>query len=225
MLLFDTDCDGVVIQPPAQVGDVRRPRLGGVTLREFGIAGTGKANGCRAIVVERGEGRSWGSTDALMVERLYTIEYEWSADLRDADASIITGCWFSECGNGLRLRECVYNCVTNCCFADNDGVGVALEGGTSSELAACILVRNERALEIDGASRVRVNGGCFETDGHGGGRNDLSLVRLRNGASAIVTGAVFHSEVQPFRVAVECDESSRADVHGCAISGAVDRLT
>jgi hypothetical protein len=222
--MFDHDCDGVVIKAPPSPGKERPPRLGGITLREFGIAGTGKQNGHCGIIVRKGEGWTWGSTDALLLERLYVIDYEWSARLETADMSVITGCWFSECGNGLHLHHCVYNCVTNCCFADTDGVGALVDHGKSSEFTANVFVRNVRGLEIEGARLIRVTGNCFETDKHTPGRDDLSLIRVRDKAQAVITGAVFFTAGKRFSSAIECDETSNVVTSGCMIDGEIGQL-
>lgn len=224
LLLFDRDCDGIVIEALPAPSAERPPRLGGISLREFGIAGTGKQNGHCGIIVRKGEGWRWGSTDALLLERLYVIDYGWSARLETADMTVVTGCWFSECGNGLHLQDCVYNCVTNCCVADTDGIGVLVEHGKSSEFAANVFVRNVRGLEIHGAHRIRVTGNCFETDKHILGRDDLSLIRLRNCAQAVITGAVFFSEEKRFPFAIESDDSSNVVTAGCMVNGAIGQL-
>lgn len=224
LLLFDQDCDGIVIEAPPAPSEERPPRLGGITLRDFGISGTGKQNGRCGIIVRKGEGWTWGSTDALLLDRLYVIEYGWSARLATADMTVISACWFSECGNGLHLQDCVYNCVTNCCFADTDGIGVLVERGISSELTANVFVRNVRGLEIDSAQRIRVTGNCFETDKHTPGRDDLSLVRLRNNAKVVITGAVFFSQDKRFSFAIEADESSSVVTTGCMVEGEIGQL-
>jgi len=190
LLLFE-GCDGLVIQPPAKAGAERPPRLGGITFRDFGIAGTGRQSGQTGIVVKSGEGWRWGSTDGLLIDRLYTIDLSWAGDFAFCDMSVITSSWFSECGNGLRFDRCVYNCVTNCCFADNDGWGLLVSKGKGCELTSNIFVRNKVALEGQATSRLRVVGGTFETDGAGGQRCDEALVKLRECEDTVLSSANF----------------------------------
>ena len=187
-LLRFEGCDGIRIQAPPQVGDQRLPRLGGITLRELGIAGTGRQDQQRGIVVQPSEGRGWGSTDALLLDRVYCIDLHWAGDFTSADMSVMTNCWFSECGNGIRLRHCVYNCLSNGCIADNDGIGVLLESCKGCDLTGNIFVRNEHGLRVSGGQTLSVIGGSFETDPAGGQRHDQSLLHLQDAQSVSVCG-------------------------------------
>ncbi len=224
-LLFFDSCDGIVIQaPPAEKGKQRPARLGGITLREFGIAGTGKQDGQTGIIVKRGENWGWGSTDGLLLQRIYCIDLTWAAKLQQADMSVIDTCWLSECGNGLELNGCVYNIISNTCFADNDGAGVVINGGRGTEISGSVFVRNKHGLTINQAQRIRVIGGIFESDSHGGARDDKEFIHSSGSREVVVQGTSFFSAENPIPAAV-LYQDPKPLVEGCTYSGKVKQLT
>lgn len=224
-LLFFDSGDGIVIQPPSrEKGKPKPARLGGITLREFGIAGTGKQDGQTGIVVKRGENRGWGSTDGLLLQRIYCIDLTWAAKLQQADMSVIDACWLSECGNGLQLNGCVYNIISNTCFADNDGSGVVINGGHGTEISGSVFVRNKHGLTINRARRIRVIGGIFGTDGHGGRRDDKAFIRSSESRDVLVQGTSFSSNANLIPAAV-LYQGPKPLVEGCTYSGKVEQLT
>jgi len=187
-LLFLDGCDGIVIQPQPSTPEDRGSRLGGITFRDFGIAGNGRQEGQRGVVVLTGQDRGWRSTDGLMMDRVYCIELEWSVWLHDADMTVLTGCWFSECGNGIHLERCVYNCITNCCMADNDGIGVRIIKGHGHELTGNIFVRNPLCLTLSETQYVRVLGGTLE---HKPQDESECLLHIKDSEHILLTGTTF----------------------------------
>ncbi len=223
-LLCFEGCNGIIIQPPAKEegATARPPRLGGITLRDLGLAGSGRQEGQTGILVKRGENWGWGSTDALMLERVYCIDLLWSAEFDCCDMSVLTGCWFSECGNGIRLSSCVYNCITNCCFADNDGIGVELVKGKGSELCGNVFMRNDCGLRVDQAQELRVIGGIIGTDAGGGPRKDQHLIQCMGDSQISVTGTDFSSRKQGLRTAVTA--ALPQSLYGCRLSGELEEF-
>lgn len=194
-LLFFEGCDGIIVSPPAQEEGKPLPaRLGGITFREFGIAGTGREDGQRGIVVQRDEKRSWGSVDGLLIDRIYCIELEWAVDLLQADMSVIRDSWFSECGNGLRMRGCIYSCISNICFADNNGYGLLMTQGKGNEITSSVFVRNKVSLHLENTQRTRINGGIFEHDGAGGKRVSEALILSKDNGDLSITGTSFFNQ-------------------------------
>jgi hypothetical protein len=223
-LLFFDSCDGIIIQPPDQVEGQRKPdRLGGVTLREFGIAGTGKQDGRTGVVVKRSS-RGWGTTDGLLLSRMYFIDLTWAADFTEADMSVIDHSWLSECGNGLRLNRCIYNIISNTCFADNDGTGIEINGGTGMHITAPVFVRNKHHLIINNSNRNRVIGGIFETNTHAGPRDDKEFISVNESNELLVQGATFSSTAQAFPAAI-LYKGPAPLAEGCTHSGKVQQLT
>ncbi|MEM1213802.1 MAG: hypothetical protein AAGI68_16050 [Planctomycetota bacterium] len=221
LLVFDAGVDGIVIE--AEPGEL--DRLGGITLREFGIAGTGRSGGQTGIKVLCPAHRTWGSTDALLLERLYVIECQWCAYLKHSDAGIINQCWFSECGNGLHLDACIYTVVQGPCFADNDGLGLLMTGGHGNEIASGVFVRNKEGLVIQGARTTRVNGGVFGSDTAGSiPRQDTALIRVTGESELAVTGASFTVTGQPIAAGIAHDASSRVEHAGCQVSGELSQV-
>jgi len=224
LLLFDS-CDGIIIQPPpSQEGQPRPGRLGGVTLRELGIAGTGKQDGQTGVVVKRGENWGWGSTDGLLLRRIYFIDLTWAAELTEADITMIDHCWLSECGNGLRLNHCIYNTINHTCFADNDGTGIEINGGRCAQITASIFVRNKHHIVINNSHRDRVLGGIFESDPHGGPRDDKEFITSNQSHELVVQGAAFYSNTQPIPAAI-LYRGPAPIVEASTYSGKVERLT
>ena len=223
-LLFFDSGDGIVMQPPAaEKGKPRSARLGGITLREFGIAGTGKEDGQTGIVVKRGENWRWGSTDGLLLQRIYCIDLTWAAELEHADMTVIDACWLSECGNGLRLNGCVYNIISNTCFADNDEVGVEINGGKGSEISGSVFVRNKYGLKVNRAARIRVIGGIFESDAAGGRSGDKEFIHSSESGGLLVQGTSFCSHVSLIPAAVSYKGPAPL-VEGCTYQGKMKRL-
>jgi hypothetical protein len=219
LLRFD-DCDGIIITPPSRAAEPNASRLGGVTLRDFGIAGQSRRNGRRAIVAQPSEGWDvFGCTDALLLERLYVIDYQWCAELARVDASVVTNCWFSECGNGMLLREAIYTVVSNTVIADNDGIGMLVERGRSNDILSCTFVRNEHGLLARDTTRLKIIGGAFETDPWGGPRQDKTLVGLQRTTAASVTAAAFNAQGTSFAAAIAVDAASDVAVANCTLSG------
>jgi len=186
MLLLD-GCDGVIIQPEPSTPEEKSSRLGGITFRDLGFAGNGRQAGQRGVVVNTGEERGWGSTDGLMMERVYCIDLEWSVVLHDCDMTVLTGCWFSECGNGIHLERCVYNCITNCCLADNDGIGIRIVRGHGHELTGNVFVRNPLCLTLTATREIRVVGGTFEAEAE---EENSCLIHCRDSEHIQITGAL-----------------------------------
>ncbi|MCC5829253.1 MAG: hypothetical protein JJU36_07380 [Phycisphaeraceae bacterium] len=225
LLKFDQGVDGIIIERIEQRNGSPLPRLGGISLRNFGISGSGRQAGQTGIICRPAKGGRWGSTDALLLERLYVIECAWSAHLKDSDAGIIDKCWFSECANGLNLDQCIYTVVTASCFADNDHVGVQVLGGKSNEIVGGIFVRNERGIVLKDTKRMRINGGTFETDAHGGDRLDRTLIQMEGESEATVTGATFFVEDQAIRTAIQTKGHAKLDHSACQIGGELTKLT
>lgn len=217
LLMLDPGVDGIRVQAPTP----ETPRLGGITIRDLGLAGQGRDQGQVGLQARPAEGRAWGSTDALLLERLYVIDCEWSAVLRTCDATVANQCWFSECGNGLHLDGCVYNVVAGPCFADNTHLGALVTGGTGNEIASGIFVRNEDSLIARKSKRLRVTGGTFETDRNGGAREDRSLIRAEDRAEVTVTGADFYVDGSAIAFGIVADDSSSVIQSGCRASGAL----
>lgn len=96
--------------------------------------------------MKQGQKPGWVSTDGLLLQRIYCIELTWAAKLQQADMSVIDICWFSECGNGMQLNGCVYNIISNTCFADNDGTGVVLYQGPKPLVESCTYSGNVEQL-------------------------------------------------------------------------------
>jgi len=220
LLVFDQGIDGLVIEAEHHT----LPRLGGVTLREFGIAGVGRDKGQTGIKALSPKGRGWGSTDALLLERLYVIDCQWCAYLKQSDASILNQCWFSECGNGLHLDGCVYTVVSSACIADNDDIGLLVTAGQGNEVVSSVFVRNKQSLVLRDTRSARVNGGVFGTDNAGGERHDQSLILVEGNTDAAVMGASFFVDGQDIQVAIQGDSTSKIAHSACQISGDLERL-
>lgn len=210
LLYFDQDIDGILIQGPEEDPENPIGRLGGITLRDFGVAGRCRQNGHVGIKVEKHPSRTgFGVTDALLLERLYVIDYFWAAELNITDASNLTGCWFSECGNGLRLNRCIYTAVTSAVIADNDGTGVHVEGGFSNDVVSSTFVRNKDGLVAVETARVKVAGGTFETDRAGGPRDDQTFLTLRDVDQTAITGVSFANPDDMINKPVRLDGENR----------------
>lgn len=219
-LLFFEGCDGIVIQGPPVLENQKRPdRLGGITLREFGISGTGRQAGQTGILVLVSENQGWGSTDALRLERIYCIELTWSADLHTADMTVVTGCWFTECGNGLRLKGSIYTLITDNCFADNDGFGVMIEGGKGSGLVNNVFVRNKVGLLVQGPSNTRVTNSTFEVDPPGGVREYETLIKSINSKGLLLTGCSFKNGMKKVMDAAIIHKGKTPTMAGCSFFG------
>ncbi len=221
LLYFDQDMDGILIQGPEE--DPAHPigRLGGITLRDFGIAGRCRQNGHVAIKVAQHPTRKrFGTTDALLLERLYVIDYFWAAELNITDASNITGCWFSECGNGLRLNGCIYTALTSAVIADNDGSGLHVAGGQSTEVVSSTFVRNKDGLIAENTKRLKVAGGTFESDHNGGERDDQTYLTFRDVDQAAITGVSFSNQGESIREPVRIEGgSSDIQFSNCLATG------
>ncbi len=219
-LLFFSGCDGIVIQPPPKLKNQKKrpPRLGGISLREFGISGTGKQNGQVGIVVKKGDNWNWGSTDGLMLDRIYCIELTWAADMTFADMTVVTGCWLSECGNGLRLRRCVYNLITDTCFADNDGIGILIESGKGSGISNSVFVRNKVGIIVEKAENIRVTGSIFDADHAGGKRQDEAMIKSIENKGLLVTGSNFQNRQEMMNAAIMY-KGNTPTVAGCSFLG------
>jgi len=223
-LLFFDSTDGIIIQPPAkEAGKPKPARLGGITLREFGIAGSGKKDEQTGIIVKRGENRGWGTTDGLLLQRIYCIDLTWAVEFTEADMSVIDACWLSECGNGMRLKGCIYNIISNTCFADNDGTGIEMNGGRGTEISGSVFVRNKHGLKINNAQRIRIIGGVFETDVNGGARDDKDFIYSSGSHELIVQGASFSSTTNVIPAAV-IFKGPEPLVEACTYSGKVTQL-
>lgn len=222
LLFFDQDMDGILIQGPEEEPAHPIGRLGGITLRDFGIAGRCRQNGHVGIKVAKHPSRKgFGVTDALLLERLYVIDYFWAAELNITDASNITGCWFSECGNGLRLNRCIYTAVTSAVIADNDGTGVHVEGGFSNDVISSTFVRNKDGLVAEKTTRLKVAGGTFETDRAGGPRDDQTFLTLRDVDQAAITGVSFANPDGMIQEPVRLD----GDKHGVQFANCLATAT
>ncbi|GEM_PF-2577183 len=219
MLLLD-GCDGIVIQPAPSTPVEKASRLGGITFRDLGFAGDGRQAGQRGVVVHTGKDRGWGSTDGLMMERVYCIDLEWCAWLHDCDMSVLTGCWFSECGNGLHLERCVYNCITNCCMADNDGMGVRIVKGHGHELTGNVFVRNPMCLTLSNTAQVRVLGGTLENKPSG---ETESLVECMDSQDVLITGGMFLNMSSDVTMNAAVRYQGHAPIcTGCAFKGNIE---
>jgi len=174
-------------------------------------------------VVRRGINWPWGSTDGLLMDRIYTIELEWGVDLDGCDMSVIRDSWFSECGNGLRMQHCIYTLISGICFADNDGYGIYMKSGKGNEVASSVFVRNEIGLYVEDTKRTRVIGGTFEADPHGGKRSDTDFIRSVRNQAMLVSAATFVSEKVGIDSAVNYTGAAPT-VTGCTISGEVMHL-
>jgi len=223
LLLFDS-CDGIIIQPPDKVkGEPKPDRLGGITLREFGIAGTGKQDGQTGVIVKCSN-RGWGTTDGLYLTRMYFIDLTWAAEFNQADMSVIDGSWLSECGNGLRLNGCLYNIISNTCFADNDDIGIEIQGGRGMHINSPVFVRNKRHLIIHNSHRNRIIGGVFESDNAGGERDDQDFIRMTRSRETLIQGSAFTNSSSTKPAAIHYQGPAPTLV-GCTYSGNVEQLS
>ena len=217
LLLFSRDCDGICIVGPVE-RTVDTPRRGGVTLRDFGVAGTGRANGyCGITAYPGGQGDGWmGSTDGLLLERLYVIDYEWSVKLKQTDASIITNCWLSECGNSIKLNGAIYTAINNCVIADNDHLGIFIKGGKGTDIFSTTFVRVEHALVAENTTRLKVIGGTCETDPAGGERNDKAFMVFRNVEQSSLNSISFSRTGPNPDVAICIEDTSDVSINNCS---------
>lgn len=190
LLLFDQATDGVRIESAPQ--HENQPRLGGITLRELGIAGTGRDNGKIAVSAKPGEGRGeFGSTDALHLDRVYVIEYEWAVELRGTDVTLMSGCWFCENGNGVAIYDSVFTQMQSCVVADNSHTGVYLQGCRAPELLSTVFVRNESMVVGRDTSKLRIIGGTCENDENGGLRDYKAFIDLNNVTQSLINATTF----------------------------------
>lgn len=221
LLYFDQDMDGIVIEGPEEAPEHPIGRLGGITLRDFGMAGRCRQNGHVAITVAQHPSRKrFGTTDALLLERLYVIDYFWAAKLNITDASNITGCWFSECGNGLHLNGCIYTALTSAVIADNDGTGLYVTGGQSTEVVSSTFVRNRDGLIAQKTSRLKVAGGTFESDRNGGERDDQTYLTFRDVDQAAITGVSFSNQGETIQEPVRIEgDASAIQFANCIATG------
>lgn len=134
--------EAVHVTPP-QDSD-RKDRLGGITLRDFGVVGTSITNGFYGIKSEKllGNLDLYGSTDDLIMERVAITRYQGGIVSVRNDITKIIDCWPTECGQGIEVSEGFYVQITNTCIADNPGFGIKLAGVLGGAIVGNIIVRN-----------------------------------------------------------------------------------
>jgi len=195
-LVFTTGADGIRISPAQNAAAT--VRFGGITLEDFGISGTGRANGAKAIRAELYSGNPaiYGPTDDMLIRRVAIIDYEWGMYLVNTDVTKIQDCWVTELGNGIYLNGCLYSSVAGTCIADNSGFGIEVIGGVQNRIQNNTIVRNiTRGVFLSAVAQgASVVGNAFQVDSSGGAASTYAYqLEASNSTSVAITGNVFRN--------------------------------
>lgn len=149
-LVFTRAIDGLRISPAENAN--AKTRLGGITLRDFGIVGSGTSNKAIGIRSELlpGNASIFGPTDDLLIERVSITEYATAMRLCRNDITKVINCWPTECGNGIAIDGGFYVMITNTCIADNPGYGISVKDLYGGAFVGNIIVRNRASLVVQG---------------------------------------------------------------------------
>lgn len=158
--------DSIRITPPQD--SATKDRLGGITLRDFGIVGTSIGNSAWGIKCEKLSGNPdlYGSTDDLLIERVAVTRCGGAILLVKNDITKIVDCWPTENRHGIEVSEGFYVQITNSCIADNTGFGIKMTGVLGGSVTGNIIVRNaEESVYFTGVTRdVCVTGNVIRND-------------------------------------------------------------
>ena len=109
------------------------------------------------------------------------------------------------------------------CFADNDEYGAIINGGKGNEISSSVFVRNKTGLLIEKTRCTRIIGGTFESDKHGGKRDDKSFIDSKMNDAMLISSVNFRSDKSTIESAVVYSGKS-PEIVGCKISEGVKVL-
>lgn len=165
-LVFTAAVDGIRISPEQDAAATFR--LGGITLRDFGIVGTAITNGCYGIRSELLSGNPgiFGPTDDLLIERVAVINYQTGIYGVNNDITKVLSCWPTECGNGIKMSGGFYPMIASSCIADNTGKGIEFVNVYGGSITGNIIVRNAgNSLDFSSTTYgISVNGNTVVND-------------------------------------------------------------